>query len=240
MLAPRTNLCHRYSVFGVSELVSVADDGTVPVRIVNPSSQPVKIYRRTRLANFEEVDQNIATFEITASDPIGNPSLPDSCSVHFEQCDYSELPDLFDSVLSDGDRIKFRNLFKKYRDVFAFPGDQLGRTSLVQHVIYTGDAMPIQQRPYRASPDVKKEIDRQVNEMLKNRIIQESVSPWSSPVVLVKKKDGSYRFCVDFLKLNKVTKLDSFPMPLVADVLDSLAGTSLFSCLDLKSGFWQI
>ena len=76
--------------------------------------------------------------------------------------------------------------------------------------------------------------------MLKNRIIQESVSPWSSPVVLVKKKDGSYRFCVDFLKLNKVTKLDSFPMPLVADVLDSLAGTSLFSCLDLKSGFWQI
>ena len=94
------------------------------------------------MANFEEVDQNIVTFEITASDPIGNPSLPDSCSVQFEQCDYSELPDL-----SDGDRIKFRNLFKKYRDVFAFPGDQLGRTSLVQHVIDTGDTMPIQQRP---------------------------------------------------------------------------------------------
>ena len=88
MLTPRTNLCHRYSVFGASELVSVADDGTVPVRIVNPSSQPVKIYRRTRLANFEEVDQNIATFEIAASDPIGNPSLPDSCSDQFEQGDY--------------------------------------------------------------------------------------------------------------------------------------------------------
>ena len=207
MLAPRTNLCHRYSVFGDSELVSVADDGTVPVRKVNPSSQPVTIYCRTRLANCEEVDQNIATFEIAASDPIGNPSLPDSCSDQFEQCDYSELPDLSESVLSDGDRIKFRNLFKKYRDVFAFPGDQLGRTSLVQHVIDTGDAMPIKQGPYRASPDVKKEIDRQVDEMLENGIIQESVSPWSSPVVLVKKRDGSYRFCVDFRKLNKVTKL---------------------------------
>ena len=177
MLAQRTNLCHRYSVFGDSELVSVADDGTVPVRIVNSSSQPVKIYRRTRLANFEDVDQNIATFEIAASDPIRNPSSPDSCSDQFEQCDYSELPDLSESVLSDGDRIKFRNLFKKYRDVFAFPGDQLGRTSLVQHVIDTGDAMPIKQRPYRASPDVKKEIDRQVDEMLENGIIQESVSP---------------------------------------------------------------
>ena len=122
MLALRTNLCPRYSVFGASELVSVAHDGTFPIRIVNPSSQPVKIYCRTRLANFEEVDQNIRTFEITASDLIGNQSLPDSCSDQFEQCDYSELPDLSDSVLSDGDRIKFQNLFKKYR-VFAFPGN---------------------------------------------------------------------------------------------------------------------
>ena len=72
--------------------------------------------------------------------------------------------------------------------------------------------MPIKQRPYRLSPVVKKEIDRQVDEMLEKGIIQESVSPWSSPVVLVKKKDGSYRFCVDFRKVNKVTKVDSFPM----------------------------
>ena len=57
---------------------------------------------------------------------------------------------------------------------------------------------------------------------------------------MVKKKDGSYRFCVDFRKVNKVTKVDSFPMPLVADALDSLAGASVFSVLDLKSGFWQI
>ena len=76
--------------------------------------------------------------------------------------------------------------------------------------------------------------------MLEKGIIQESVSPWSSPVVLVKKKDGSYRFCVDFRKVNKVTKVDSFPMPLVADALDSLAGASVFSTLDLKSSFWQI
>ena len=104
-------------------------------------------------------------------------------------------------------------MFNIYRNVSAFPGDQLGRTSLVQHVIDTGDAMPIKQRPYRVSPDVKKEIDRQVDEMLEKGIIQESVSSWSSPVVLVKKKDGSYRFCVDFRKIHKVTKVDSFPMP---------------------------
>ena len=97
----------------------------------------------------------------------------------------------------------------------------MGRTSLVQHVIDTGDATPIKQRPYRVYPYVKKEIDRQVDEMLEKGIIQESVSPWSSPVVLVKKKDGSHRFCDDFHKVNKVTKVDgSFPMPLLADALD--------------------
>ena len=69
--------------------------------------------------------------------------------------------------------------------------------------------------------------------------MKESVSNWSSPVVLVK-KDGSYRFCVDFRKVNKVTKVDCFPVPLVADALYSLAGTSVFSTLDLKSGFGQI
>ena len=135
------------------------------------------------------------------------------------------------SILNDDEKVKFKNLFNKYRN---------GRTSLAQHVIDTGDAMPIKQRPYRVSPDVKKEIDRQVDEMLEKGIIQESVSPWSSPVVLVKKKDGSYRFCVDFRKVNKVTKVDSFPMPLVAKVLDSLAGASLFSTLDIKIGLWQI
>ena len=79
-----------------------------------------------------------------------------------------------------------------------------------------------------------------MDEMLEKGIIQESVSHWSSLAVLVKKKDGSYRFCVDFRKVNKVTKVDSFPMPLVADALDSLAGASVFSTLDLKSGFWQV
>ena len=154
--------------------------------------------------------------------------------------DYSDLPDLSDSILNDDDRIKFRELFRCYRDVFAFTGDQLGKTSLVQHVIDTGDAMPIKQRPYRTSPRSKQEIDRQVDDMLQKGIIRESVSPWSSPVVLVKKKNGSFRFCVDLRKVNAVTRKDSFPMPLVSDTLDALIGTKYFSTLDLKSGYWQI
>ena len=71
-------------------------------------------------------------------------------------------------------------------------------------------------------------------------ITQESVSPWSSPVVLVKKKNGEMRFCTDFRFINKITKKDGFAMPLIADTLDALSGTQYFTTLDLKSGYWQI
>ena len=222
--------------FGASELVSVADDGMIPIRLVNPSFQPVKIYRRTRLADFEEVDQNVATFELNATEKIEEPSNYEQREKH----DYSQLPDLSDSILSTDDKVKFRDLFVKYRDVFALSDSELGRTSLVQHVIDTGDATPIKQMPYRTSPEGKQEIDRQVNNMLERGIIQESVSAWSSPVVLVKKKDGSMRFCVDYRKLNKVAKKDRFPLPLIADTLDSLNRTSVYSTLDMKAGYWQI
>ena len=218
VIIPKSDLHHRYSVFGASELVSVADDGMIPIRLVNPSFQPVKIYRRTRLPDFEEVDQNVAAFELNATEKIEETSNYEQLEKHA----YSQLPDLSNSILSTDDKVKFRDLFVKYRDVFALSDSELGRTSLVQHVIDTGDATSIKQRPYHTSPEGKQEIDRQVNNMLEHGIIQESVSAWSSPVVLVKKKDGSMRFCVDYRKLNKVTKKDSFPLPLIADTLDSL------------------
>ena len=237
LVVPRNDLPHRYSIFGASELVKVSKDGTLPVRMVNPSGRPVKIFRKTRLGDFESVEDRIETFQLGEA--------PEECTYSFKarekhsQADCSEFPDLSDSVLSEADKIKFRDLFQSYRDVFAFTDDQLGKTSLVQRVIDTGDALPIKQRPYRTSPQCKRDIDRQVVDMLRKGIIRESVSPWSSPVVLVKKKDGSFRFCVDLRKVNALTK-DSFPMPLVSDTLDALSGTKYFCTLDLKSGCWQI
>ena len=238
LVVPRNDLPHRYSIFGASELVKVTEDGTIPVRMVNPSARPVKIFRKTKLEDFESVEDGIETFQL--SEAPGEFTYSVKTREKHSQADYSEFPDLSDSVLSEADKIKFRDLFQSYRDVFAFTDDQLGKTSLVQHVIDTGDALPIKQRPYRTSPQCKQEIDRQVEDMLRKGIIRESVSPWSSPVVLVKKKDGSFRFCVDLRKVNAVTRKDSFPMPLVSDTLDALSGTKYFSTLDLKSGYWQI
>ena len=126
------------------------------------------------------------------------------------------------------------------RDIFAADMSELGETHLTTHHIDTGDAPPIKQRPYRTAPTLNAEIERQVNDMLRHDVIRPSTSPWSSPVVLVKKKDGTYRFAVDYRKLNKVSKPVHFPLPRLEDALDIMGKSTIFSTLDLFSGFWQI
>ena len=113
----------------------------------------------------------------------------------------------------------------EFRDVFALTPDELGRTSLVQHDIDTGDSPPIRLRPYRTAQAQRERIAANIDDMLARDIIQPSISPWAAPVVLVKKKDGSDRFCVDYWKLNEVTKKDSYPLPRIDDTLDALHGT---------------
>ena len=99
---------------------------------------------------------------------------------------------------------------------------------------------PIKMRPYRTPMKNREVIDKAIDEMLDADVIRRSRSPWSFPVVIVDKKDGSKRFCVDFRRLNKISKKNSYPLPLVDDILALLGKCKYFSSLDLKSGYWQV
>ena len=103
--------------------------------------------------------------------------------------------------------------------------------------IDTGDAMPIRQAPCRTPFAVRCEVARHLQQMQENGVIQPSSSPWASPIVLVRKKDGTMRFCVDYRKLNEVTKADKFPLPRIDDLLDQLGKAQYFSTLDLAAGY---
>ena len=126
------------------------------------------------------------------------------------------------------------------KHLFAKGKGDLGRTDIVQHRIHTGDQPAIKQR-VRRYPAARREEELQlVEDMLAIGIIQESNSAWSSPTVLVKKKDGTTRFCIDYRRLNQATKVDAYPLPHIEDSLNTLGGERFFCSLDLASGYWQV
>ena len=123
---------------------------------------------------------------------------------------------------------------------FSLDEDDLGRTFLVHHKVDTGDSPPIKQAPRRIPFSRRKVVEELIADMKKKGIIQPSVSAWASPIVLVPKRDDTLRFCVDYRKLNAVTKKDVYPLPRINDILDTLGKSRYFTTLDLASGFWQI
>ena len=117
---------------------------------------------------------------------------------------------------------------------------ELGVTDRACHQLDTGDSAPIKQYARRILFSLCGPVEEAVNDMLQRGIVRPSSSPWTSPIVLVKKKEGTYRFCVDYRKINAVTKMAVFPLPRIEDYLDALAGVQYFTTLDLASGFWQV
>ncbi|XP_076848812.1 uncharacterized protein LOC143496528 [Brachyhypopomus gauderio] len=144
------------------------------------------------------------------------------------------------SVLSQVDQEKVRSLLCKHAAVFSsFEGD-IGCTGLISHDIPLLDDVPIRQRYRRIPPSDYDSVKAHIHQLLESQVIQESCSPYASPIVLVKKKDGSLRMCVDYRQLNNKTRKDAFPLPRIEETLDALSGAQWFSTMDLASGYNQI
>ena len=206
------------------------NDEEVIMSVLNLSDQSVKVNQNAFIGSLEKVD-----------------------SVYYSENKDSNKPEILDlpehlepliqnasSELTCEEKQRLRQLIIQYQDIFMQPDGKLGQTHIVEHEINTGNHKPIKLPPRRIPIFKRNAVDQELDKMLADGIIEPSDSPWSAPICLVKKKDGSCRFCIDFRKLNAVTLKDAYPLPRIDDTLDSLSGSMWFSTLDLASGYWQI
>ncbi|CAF1437902.1 unnamed protein product [Adineta ricciae] len=153
--------------------------------------------------------------------------------------DVCEIADRMVQHLEGNDQLQLGNLLQQHKLLFDTTQPRTIKTT-VHHVINTGDHPPVNAKPYFKSMEQRKNIQQEIDKMLKAGIIIPSTSPWSSPVVLLKKPNGEFRFIIDYRRLNAITKKDSYPQPTVEELLQRLGGHSWFTKLDLKSGYYQI
>ena len=139
--------------------------------------------------------------------------------------------------LSQEQKQSLKQLIGEFRDVFS---NAPGRTDLAEHTIQTGAAKPVRQQPYRLPHAYRDTVKQDLCEMEEAGIIKPSTSEWASPIVLVPKKDGTLRMCVDYRKLNAVSESDAYPMPRIDELIDRLGGAKYISTLDLTRGYWQV
>ena len=232
-----TKFLHKKGLLVAKALVCPSN-GTVPIRIANPYNQSCTLNKHTIVATYEPLEaEELLTVNATQS------SDSDQIS-----CSTGEVPDHLKNLYSEScqnlnpeQQAKLKQLLIDSQNTFSRSSHDLGRTSLVEYKIdLMPGTRPIKQAPYRLPLAKRQEAENEIKLMAEKELIEPSTSPWSSPVIIIPKKTGGIRFCIDYRKLNKVTIQDSQALPRIDDSLDALGGAKWFSTLDLKSGFHQI
>lgn len=210
--------------------------GTTYVPVVNVGTRDVLLYPRTILGNLSNTQ--VVTLPSGVTEVGLVTATSSSQTVGSSIADQIEAIDL--GALSSEDQGTARDLLRRYSGVFSTHEGDLGCTDLICHEIPLLDDAPVRQRYRRIHPSEYEVAKAHINQLLESHIIRESSSPYASPIVLVKKKDGSLRMCVDYRRLNAKTRKDAFPLPRIEESLDSLAGARWFSAMDLASGYNQV
>ena len=216
----------------VSRTLLPQQSDNLPISIINITDKPVQIEKGTILTDATPVD-------------VPTEQLPENekSAKSRKRRSYEHLKPLMENLSPDMTRREqdeLWDLLKSYADVFSTGKFDLGRTSLVSHKIDTGDAYPVKQRLRKTPWAHQDAIREERKDMSEVGVIKEHSGPWCSNVVIVTKKDGSPRFCIDYRKLNELTRKDAYPLPCIETCLDSLAGARYFSTFDLRSGYHQI
>lgn len=241
IIEPAVKFVERKGLLVAKSVVDISKE-IIPLRMINLLDTPSKVYKGSIAAICEEVnsDDFVTYHHVQSLSQDNNISKERQLTDNPIPEHLKELIERSSTHLSSHEQEQMAKLLCSYQQLFSKNSSDLGRTTLVKHEIDTGNTRPIKQRSRRIPIAKMKEAEEEITRMKEEGIIEASISPWSSNIVLVKKKDGSLRFCVDFRQLNDITIKDSHPLPRIDDTLDALSGSKYFSTLDLKSGYWQV
>ena len=231
LVEPSRRLTEQYGVV-VGHTPVDASSWSSSVLMINPNAEEIVLPSFTCVGNLVPIS--------AVSVALADPGLPDDACVvlpdHLEEIVMGSRPSL-----GEAGRLLLRELLHRYEHVFPAPGEPVtGRTTSVQNEILTADARPLHCGPRRLAPAGLQTEQTCVKEMLLGGQIEPSDDPWASPVVLVTKKDGSTRFCVNYRPLNSLTTKDAYPLLHIDDSLRLLGNQQWFSTMDLASGYWQV
>ena len=188
----------------------------------------------------DDVPVNVVHVQDDVPGDAENPSDVDFKSGMIPRVENSKVmsnPEILLYRLSVSEREDVVGIFEEFPEVCS---DTLGCAKGTVHKVEVGENEPIKQHPYRLHPTKKMQVNKEVEFMLENGIIESSDSSWSSPIVLVPTPDGTQRFCIDYRRVNAVTKTDSFPLPRIEDCIDQVGNAAYVSKLDLMKGYWQV
>ena len=232
LLEPEPSFMERHGL-AVAHSVAVSREGMIPVQVLNPSNSSIMLRKGEKMGKFVSLGGPHGVCVIEASQ---------KASIPREEVVPSVIEGLVAGVegLSDTEVEQLRELLYRFSSAISMSDSDMGRTHLVQHHIDTQGANPVKQQPRRLPFYRREEVRQMIADMLGKEVIEPATGPWSSPVILVQKKDGSTRFCIDFRQLNALTKKDAHPLPRIDDTLDMLSGSHWFSTIDLASGYWQV
>ena len=237
-LAPAGFIEPSFDLMGKKEITLMAGivqtSAEAVVNVLNYGKEAVTLYKNTCLGTCESYFEPPA-MESDLIAHVHEPTTDSTIPSHL-----SDLLERSSNHLSESEKQDLVRTLNKYQDVFSRSSEDIGRTDLVQHSINTRDTPPIRQPPRRLPLGKRQTEKEEINKMLQRGVIEPSNSAWASPVVLVTKKDGTPRFCIDYRRVNDCTVKDAYPLPRVDDCIDSLSGAKFFSSLDLNSGYWQV
>ena len=231
-ISPNTRLFRHKSVAVARGAALVKTDEPFLVKVCNFGPDQAIVHKNS-IFGFAEPFQGPMLAAITDDKVIQDTPTDEDTSTSDEPVE--------DVVLTEAPEPLHKQMREMLRTNSAMWDATLGMIHAPENAIVTpADAVLIRAQPYRTGPFKRQIIADQTNKMLKLKVIESSHSAWSSPVVIVPKKNGKARFCVDYRRLNNITKKDAYPLPRMEDCLDSLGDAKVFTSLDCTAGYWQV